>query len=278
MSEPTLYPPPRPLTVGEVLDLSFRIYRRTFVKCLLFGALLVVVNWLPNLYAVTRGQTVVQSVVKPVVDSGHLIALLVTLVLAFLFPLAILYRQYKLITGQEPGGELLRALRLLGRTLLMMLLLGLVGAACGLLLIPIAFASGLARYALAVLLLLPMGYVFLRLACSMTVLVVEDAGAKASLSRSWELAAGNVLRLMAIYTVALFLLFVMYIVVGAVTGFLYAVVGHGDVALIAAALGVVWVLVGALASPWYSALGLAIYGDLLVRKEGADLSQRISAA
>lgn len=278
MPEPTLYPPPRPLTVGEVLDLSFRIYRSTFVKCLLFGALLVVVNWLPNLYAVMHGHTLVQSMVKPVVDSGYVITLLVTMVLAFLFPLAILLRQYRLITGHEPGGELLRALRLLGRTVLMLLLLALVGVGCGVLLVPLAFVSGLARYALAVLLVLPMGYVFVRLLCSMTVLVVEDVGPKASLSRSWELTSGNVLRLTAIYTVAFFLLVVMYIVFGAVAGFLYAVLGHGDVALVAAALGVVYVLVGALASPWYSALGLAVYGDLLVRKEGADLSQRISAA
>jgi len=278
MPEPTLYPPPRPLTVGEVLDLSFQIYRRTFVKCLLFGALLVVVNWLPNLYAVTHGQTVVQSVVRPVVDAGHIAVTLVMLVLAFLFPLAILDRQYKLITGREAGGELLRALRLLGRMILVMLLLIGTGVACGLVLIPAFFASGAARYALFLLLLLPMAYVYVRMMCAMTVLVVEDAGPAASLARSWALTGGNVLRLSAIYTVALFLLIVMYIVVGALTGFLYAVVGHGDVALIAAALGVVWVLVGALASPYYSALGLAIYGDLLVRREGADLSQRISAA
>jgi len=278
MPEPTLYPPPRPLTVGEVLDLSFQIYRRTFVKCLLFGALLVVVNWLPNLYAVTHGQTVVQSVVRPVVDAGHIAVTLVMLVLAFLFPLAILDRQYKLITGREAGGELLRALRLLGRMILVMLLLIGTGVVCGLVLIPAFFASGAARYALFLLLFLPMAYVYVRMMCAMTVLVVEDAGPAASLARSWALTGGNVLRLSAIYTVALFLLIVMYIVVGALTGFLYAVVGHGDVALIAAALGVVWVLVGALASPYYSALGLAIYGDLLVRREGADLSQRISAA
>lgn len=278
MPEPTLYPPPRPLTVGEVLDLSFQIYRRTFVKCLLFGALLVVVNWLPNLYAVTHGQTVVQSVVRPVVDAGHIAVTLVMLVLAFLFPLAILDRQYKLITGRAPGGELLRALRLLGRMILVMLLLVGTGVACGLVLIPAFFASGAARYALFLLLLLPMAYVYVRMMCAMTVLVVEDAGPAASLARSWELTGGSVLRLSAIYVVALFLLIVMYIVVGALTGFLYAVIGHGDVALIAAALGVVWVLVGALASPYYSALGLAIYGDLLVRREGADLSQRISAA
>jgi hypothetical protein len=109
-------------------------------------------------------------------------------------------------------------------------------------------------------------------------MVIEDTGAAASLSRSWELTGGSVLRLSAIYTVAIFLLLVLYIVIGSLTGFLYAVLGKGDVALIAAGIGVVTVAAGALASPYYSALGLAVFGDLLVRKEGADLSQRIAAS
>ena len=76
MPETTLYPPPRPLSVGEVLDLSFRIYHRTFVKCLVFGGLAVVANWLPNLYAIARGQTALQSVVRPVTDWGHVVTML----------------------------------------------------------------------------------------------------------------------------------------------------------------------------------------------------------
>src|SRR5579862_787966 len=88
MPEPTLYPPPRPLSVGEVLDLSFQIYRRTFVKCLLFGALLVVARWLPNAYSIARGQSVAQSMLRPSVDAPHLVLLFVGLLLAFVFPVA----------------------------------------------------------------------------------------------------------------------------------------------------------------------------------------------
>jgi Membrane domain of glycerophosphoryl diester phosphodiesterase len=278
MPEPTLYPPPRPLTVGEVLDLSFQIYRRTFVKCLLFGALLVVSRWLPNVYGVVRGETVTQSLVTPSFDSGRVVLLIVGMLLAFLFPVAIISRQYRIITGQPIGGEFLQALGWFGRIILIVILMALAGAACGVLLIPAFFASGPLRYLLFALLLLPMGYVFLRLVCVFTVMVIENTGAADSLARSWELTGGNVLRLMAINTVALFLLLVLYIVVGSLTGFLYAVFGRGDVALIAAAMGVVTVAAGALATPFYSALGLAIFGDLRVRREGADLSQRISAA
>jgi hypothetical protein len=277
MPETTLYPPPRPLSVGEVLDLAFRIYRRTFVKCLVFGGLIVVTRWLPYAYLMLRGQTVAQSMLKPALSAGYVITALVSTVLAFLFPVAIICRQYRIVTGQAVGGEFLFALKLLGRVVLIIILLALVGAACGLFLIPAAAVTGVARIIALVVLLLPMGYVFLRLASAFTAMVVEDTGASDSLARSWQLAGGNVLRLLAIYTVAAFLLMVLYIVIGSLTAFLGAVLGRGDVALITATIGVVTVAAGALASPYYSALGLAVFGDLLVRKEGADLSQRIGA-
>jgi hypothetical protein len=278
MPETTLYPPPRPLTVGEVLDLSFRIYRRTFAKCLVFGALVVVSNWLPNLYSIARGQTMVQSVVKPVTDLGHVAAALVGLLLALLFPVAMLLRQYAMVTGQAVGGEVLRALRLLGRIVLMVILMVLAAMACGLFIVPAFFASGLTRYLLIAVLLLPMAYVFLRLACTFTALAIENTSASGSLGRSWDLTSGNVMRLTAIYTVAVFLLLVLYICVGVLTTVFTALLGKGDLAMVAAAVGVVTVAAGALASPYYSALGLAVFGDLVVRKEGADLSQRISAS
>jgi hypothetical protein len=273
-----LFPPPRPLSVGEVLDLSFRIYRRTFVKCLVFGGLVVVANYLPNLYAIARGQTVVQSMVKPVADVPHSLIVILASLLAVVFPVAIIYRQYRMVTGQDIGGELLRTLRLFWRIVLICILYFLVSLACLVPVVPAFLASGLARYALIAVLLLPLGYVLLRLTSAFTAMVIEDTSASGSLSRSWELTGGSVLRLTAIYTVAIFLLLVMYIVIGSLTAFLYAVLGKGDVALIAAGIGVVTVAAGALASPYYSALGLAVFGDLVVRREGADLSQRISAS
>lgn len=278
MRETTLYPPPRPLTVGEVLDLSFRIYGRTFVKCLVFGGFVVVSSWLPNIYLLAHGQSAFQGVVRPHLDPGYWITLVIGMVLALMFPVAIVYRQYNMITDRPVGGELARAMRMLGRIVLIYILLILLGTACGLLLIPAMFATGVWRYLLVALLLLPLAYVFLRLISAFTAMAVEDTGATASLGRSWQLAGGNVLRLLAIYTVAFFLLLVVYIVVGSLGAFLSIALGRGDVALIAAVVGVMTVAAGALVSPYFAALSLAVFGDLVVRKEGADLSQRISAA
>lgn len=277
MSE-ALYPAPRPLTVGEVLDLSFRIYRRTFVKCLIFGALTVLANWLPNLYSLLRGQSVVRSIVTPTPDAGRVVLTFVALLLALLFPVAILLRQYRIITGERVGGEFTRALQLLGRIILATILMSLAVAASFLCALPAFLASGMPRYVLLAVLLLPAVYVLVRLMCAFQALVIENTGALASLERSWQITSGSVLRLIAIYTVAFFLLMVLYAAVGSVTTFLYALLGRGDVALITAAVGVMFVAVGAVASPYYSALGLAVFGDLVARREGADLSQRISAA
>ena len=272
-----LYPPARPLSVGEVLDLSFRIYRQTFVKCLLFGAFAVVANWLPNLYSILRGSTVVQSVVHPTPGVAQLLVTVIGGVLALIFPLAILYRQYRLITGQPPGGELLRALKLIGRLLLFSIMFALAVAGSALCMLPALLAQGPWRIVAAALLALPMLYVIVRLTCGYTAMVIENKSAAQSLERSWQLTRGSVLRLSVIYTVAMFLLLALYVAGGAITGFLYGVLGKGDVALIATAVAVVTVALGALASPFYSGLGLAIFGDLAVRREGADLAQRISA-
>jgi len=52
---------------------------------------------------------------------------------------------------------------------------------------------------------------------------------------------------------------------------------HGDVAVITATSAVVVTLLGAVITPFYSALVLAVLGDVSVRREGADLAQRLSA-
>ena len=65
-------------------------------------------------------------------------------------------------------------------------------------------------------------------------------GAAAAYVRSWRLTSGSFWRLSAIYTVALIVLFVLYALTSGVTGVLIGVLGRGDVALIAATLGVVF--------------------------------------
>jgi hypothetical protein len=272
------YPPPRPLSIGEVLDLSFRIYRATFVKCLLFGALSVIGNSLPRLYAASTGQGALQVMVAAKPNATQNLLLAIGGLVSLVFSMAILRRQHLMATGSAIGGEVAVAIRRVPRMLLFGILFSLIGIACGLFIVPAFFTQGLARVALIAVLLLPLAYVVVRLSCAYTSLVVSDTGAVESLARSWRLTRGSFWRLTLIYSVALILLFALYVISGSLTAFLYGVLGRGDVAMVMAAVAVVVVLVGALGAPLFSALGLAVLGDLSVRKEGADLAQRIAAS
>jgi uncharacterized membrane protein YcaP (DUF421 family) len=61
-------------------------------------------------------------------------------------------------------------------------------------------------------------------------------------------------------------------------GMLAVVLGRGDIAVMTASQAVLGVALGALVVPFYTALSIAILGDLKVRREGTDIEQRIAAA
>ena len=272
------YPPPRPLSVGEVLDLTFRIYRASVVSCLIFAALGVIANQLPNLYSVSRGATLLQALLTPKNSLMLGSLMLAGALLGLVFTGAVVLRQYAIATGHPVGGELPRSLGRLPGLVLLMVLFGATFAV-GAMFIGAAFIfSGMARVFLALLLCLPILYAVVAVSCSLTAMYVTPMGAAAAYVRSVRLTSGSFWRLSVIYTIGVIVLFVLYILTSGVIGMLMGILGRGDVALITATLGVVSVAIGALATPFYTALGLAVFGDLTVRKEGADLAQRISAS
>jgi hypothetical protein len=272
------YPPPRPLSVGEVLDLTFRIYRASVVSCLIFAALGVIANQLPNLYSVSRGATLLQALITPKNSLMLGSLMLAGALLGLVFTGAVVLRQYAIATGHPVGGELPRSLGRLPGLVLLMVLFGATFAV-GAMFIGAAFIfSGIARVLLALLLCLPILYALVAVSCSLTAMYVTPMGAAAAYVRSVRLTSGSFWRLSVIYTIGVIVLGVLYILTSGVIGMLTGILGRGDVALITATLGVVSVAIGALATPFYTALGLAVFGDLTVRKEGADLAQRISAS
>jgi hypothetical protein len=267
-----LYPPQRPLSVGETLDFTFRIYQRTVLKCLPLAVLAVLGSQLPALYLLASGRGLKASLLVTMQEPGYQVVNLVSALLSLVLNATILLRQYKLITESPPGGEVAtmarRALALVGLTLLLGFAMLVCFAPAALLL------TGLPQWVAAVLCLI---YVFVALSCAYVVLVVEHARPTASLRRSWSLTRGSFWRLSAVYTVALIILIVFYVVLGSATAFVVAVVAHGELAVMTAAYAVVAVALGAFVFPFYSAVQLAVLGDLSARREGTDLAQRISA-
>jgi hypothetical protein len=274
------YPPQRQLSVGEVLDLSFQIYRATFLKCLLFATCGVIAGQLAGIYALVKGRalltgaTAVAGMMAAMQDWVFDALYIVGLVLTLVFYAAVLLRQRAIITDGAVGGELTAALR---RMPALVALAVLIGLGCLALFVPSLVIAGGLRWLLAVAAALVLCYALVAVSCAMTVLLVEDAGPVASLTRSWRLTTGSFWRLSLIYTVALIILIALELVIASVAGFLAGVLAHGDVAMVTAFAEVIGIILGALVTPFYGALALAVLADLKVRKEGADLAQRISA-
>jgi hypothetical protein len=291
-----LYPPPRAQSVGELLDSTFRIFGATLIKCLPYSIVAVIVGQLPALYQVARSGRPLQRATALLFfhDRLWLLLYVVAVLGTLLLTNAVILRQHAIITGgrTSAAGELARAARHVPGAVLIYLLLGLailvtmipVLIVVGVVLGPMGAGlgpSGAMVGAFLITLLLVLicaSWAVIRWVVAVGVYVLSERGPVASMSHSWSLTSGSFWRLSIVYAVAVVVLIVLY-AVGAVVGSLVtAVLARGDFAVMSAVLTSVMVLLGAIAAPFYSGLMLAVLGDLSVRREGADIAQRIAAA
>jgi len=281
---PILYPPSRPQSVGEVLDTGFRIFTASLVKCLPYAALAVVAGQLPTLYQVAMGRSLLQAAQQRYRDPVWWLLEVLAIVGTITLSNALLMRQHALATGRPAvtGTELARGLRLMPGVLLIGLLIVLAMVPSGMLAAFFVGAlrghtSGLVILLAVIVALTPAAWLLVRWSCSVTTLVVIGRPALDSMSQSWRLTAGSLWRLSVIYTVALILIVVLYVLSGIISGIVSLLIARGDIAVFTATAAAIVVLLGAIATPFYSSLALAVLGDLSVRKEGGDLAQRIAA-
>lgn len=272
-----LYPPQRPLSIGEIVDAAFRIFLATAVKCLPYALVAVVAEQLPNIYYIVTGRGVLQAMFTAVKDPRWLLFDGIGLAIAMFLCSAMLLRQRALVTGGAAAlaPELSAVLRRAPALVLLVILWVAVVLAC--LLPALAFAQPL-RIVVAIVMLVPASFVMLALCVSWPSLILTGRSAVGSLAHSWNLTSGSLWRLSAVFTVAVVLVFVLELLVTVVTGLISLLVAHGDVAIIMAVTETVLVILHAIVMPFYTALLLAVFGDLCVRKEGTDLAQRISVA
>jgi hypothetical protein len=255
-----LYPPARPQTVGEILDTAFRIFRATLLKCLLFATVSLLVGQLPNIYTLLRGRPVQRLFLVERDPLWWLLAFAGSVVVLTLTG-AIVRRQYAIASGRALAlrAELTAALRLVPGLIALWILLIL------------------AIMAAFVFFVIPGLYVATRLSCAVTAYLLTGRGVFASLSHSWRLTAGNVWRLSLIFSVYIVLIIVFYVLAAVIAAALAVPFALGDVALITAVTAAVVVILGSIVRPFYTALALAVFGDLSVRMEGTDLAARISS-
>jgi hypothetical protein len=284
-----LYPPSRPQSVGEILDSGFRIFGATLAKCWPYAAGAMLIGQLPAIYAVTTHRAALEKALlfDPRDRLGWLL-LAVAIVGAVTLTNALILRQYELVSGKPLAGSALGiGARRVGGMLLIGLLVALAACACAL---PIGLAAGavagllsglsapLIGATVVIVALLPASWLFVRWMYAGWGYLLTERGAIESLRYSWRLTRGSFWRLTVILSVALVLLLVVYLLSFVITGVTSVLFGYRDVAVVTAAGTVVVILVRVVVSPFYTALALATYGDLAVRKEGADLAQRIADA
>ena len=242
----------RPLTVGEILDTSFALYRRHFGALATVALVCTGVPLVLRLFLEAGGGVLTNLALFAL----YLVSLVVLSLVATGATVFIVSESYlgRPISARE---ALSRATPYLGRILLSSLL--------------VVFVVGLGF----LLLVIPGIILGVGLALAIPAVVLEPRmSASAALSRSWELTRGSRWR---IFGLGLTLLVLLYVPVVAITG-LFALIlpkasgsGFGPGSLSSIVALSVSGLVQMLIYPLFYCVLTVTYYDLRVRKEGFDL-------
>jgi hypothetical protein len=238
----------RPLSVGEILDVSFTLYRRHFAT---LGTVAVVCSGLPvllSLYIEASGG-VLQNL------SLTLVYYVVFTVLSSIATAATVFVVSASYLGQplKAAGALKRATPLLGRLIVCSLLLAIV----------VGFGF--------LFFMIPGIVLLCGLVLAFPSLVLEPGSSPTgALSRSWSLTRGSRWRMLGLLATLVILLYVPIIGLGAIATVVLPSGAPGSLTPGIMTLAVVGVLQMLLYPLLYCVLTVAYY-DLRVRKEGFDL-------
>jgi hypothetical protein len=266
------YPPARPLSVGEVLDLVFQIFKATLVKALPYGICAVVAQQLPNVYALASGVTVRQAL-----SAGRPIgvALFAVGVLLALVAWSALLLQQRAIIEQRPTSiksELGEALRRLPSFFVATLLfLVVVGSGVAVMMVMPPQYRTAVRIPVEILSV----YLAVLLSCTWPAVLFAGQGPLGALRQSARLVWGNWWRIAVVYVVGAAVVIVASVLLGALIAAIVSSLGAGIPVMTSVFTEVANVL-GAVTAPFAGALLLGTFADLRVRKEGTDLKQRIA--
>lgn len=259
--------PAQPQTIGGVLDTTFQLYKASVVNVWILCLLGALGGALPSLYMVFGGAAnpadplaAFSMMSKP----GYWLANLATIILSLWSMGAVYLKVHAIGTDAELslGEALTGALRKVPSLFVAGLLFG------------IALTIGL------ILLVIPGLILMVSLMLCFNLVLFEDKGPVAALTGSHNLVWGNWWRTLAVLSVGFILVMVIYMAVGLVFGVAIPLVGlgAGDPLMFGLISGVViGVLASLVLTPFYVSMGIALYWDLKMRKEGGDLAARVGA-
>ncbi|HEY7639983.1 MAG TPA: hypothetical protein VH814_09680 [Steroidobacteraceae bacterium] len=264
--------PAQPQSIGGVLDTTFQLYKASVVKMIpltllsLLAASPVYIYYIYVFIKVGGSANPAAAMASFGPGLGYWLSMGLTFVLSQLMLAASAIRMNEIGAGSDAGiGTALRTA-----------LPRLPSLAIAALLYTIAFAVGF------LLLIIP-GVIFsVSLLLFVGTCVFDNKGPVGSLTASHRLVWGNWWRTSAILVVGFILLLVLYMVmillISIVSPLAATAVGPGNVLVFTLIIGVVvGALMGLVMTPFYIALMLALYWDLKLRKEGADLAGRVGA-
>jgi uncharacterized membrane protein len=243
----------RPLSVGEILDTAFQLYRRHFGTLAVIVIVCTGLPFLLQLYVEASGSTMVH----PFLTAAYVILMVVGSSIATAATVFVVSESYlgRTIAAGEALG---RSTPYLGRLIVSSLLFGLL-------------------VGLGVLLLVVPGIILtVGLALTWPALVLESApSASAALERSWGLTKGYRWKIFGLLTVFFVLLLLPTLAIGGLVGLVTVFAGSrgsgsSPVAILVTQLMLV-MLIRILIYPLYNCVLTVAYYDLRIRKEGFDL-------
>jgi hypothetical protein len=269
-----LYPPSRPLAIGEVLDSAFRIFQATLLKTLPYSVLATIAGQLQNIYAIVTGRSLHRFSNS---DPGWWIVYLLGAILGLGLINTVIIRQAATAAGSQskPWAAFRDGVRKVPANVLMLVVIAVVVAVCFLPLLGIPAAL---RMWSLIALCLPAAYLLVLFLCAWPALLVGDKGPIESLRYSVHLIRGNWWRTVMIYLVVLTMIIVFSVTATLIVGVFTQLVAGRDLAVTTAVSAVMVVAAGAVYMPFATSMCLALYGDLQARKEGADLARRSAGA
>jgi Membrane domain of glycerophosphoryl diester phosphodiesterase len=261
VSAPSYTPQLRPLSVGEMLDAGFRLFRARFTTLILC----VLVPVVP----LTIIATAVQASVDPnafdldsteTVDSGTALAgTLVASLIQFAAAALAIAACFKAISAAYLGEHagVAESLRYAVARLLPLIV--------AYILVVIIVVLGL------VALIIPGIWLAVKLSMVFPAVVFERTGPFAAIGRSWALTKGNWWRVFGTLLVVFLITFVLQIVLAGVVGGLLAAGDSVSELTAAIVLTLVNLLTLALTYPLWASVTSVVYYDLRVRNEAFDL-------
>ncbi len=261
--------PSQPQSIGGVLDTTFQLYKASLLKLITLSLLLVLASCLQYIYIFARGANPADPLVmlNLMTSWGYWLSILAGVIGSTWITAATYLKVAAIGTDGDLGiGAALQASLPRLPALVVMMILFMLALMIG-----------------TLLLIIPGIILMVSLLLCYPAALFDNKGPVSALSESHRLVWGNWWRTFAILSVGLIILIVIYLIVATIVGVIAPFLMGGaaaaeEVALYAlVSVGLIFVFLSLLLTPFYISLGIAIYWDLKLRKDGGDLAARVGA-